>query len=682
MAGALTAAIAAAFSGGSSPPVTTDEYFEYTTLLLPGNGTNGAQNNTFLDGSTNNFTITRNGNTTQGTFSPFSQTGWGNYFDGSGDSLTIPSGSSISGTGNFTVEFWIYPTTFASGYQVPYINETSGGFAVLLNSTGTLSYGRALVAVDGTTTGTVTFNQWNHVAFVRSGTGSNQFICYINGSSAGSFTNSTNYSSGIVRLGTDAGGTSFPFLGYLSNVRNVTIAVYTGAFTPPTSPLAATQSAGTNISAITGTQTSLLTCQSNRFVDNSASPLTITRNGDTRVVAFSPFNPTASWSAATYGGSGYFDGSGDMLATPSITIGASAFCFECWLYPTVTQGNTTGIFVGNTTNSLQVSYFGTAGLGIAQKGVAWQVNNSDNVIPTVNQWNHVAFVRSGTGANQTSIYLNGTRIANGTVSYSYAASTYEISTTLAGGTVFQGYISNARLTVGSSPYDATSSTLTVPTAPLTAITNTSLLLNFTNAGIYDATSKNDLETVGNAQVSTTQSKWGGSSMAFDGTGDSLVGINSPLRNFGTGDFTIEFWVYHSTLKNYSGLIGDRASPITTINIYTYADGKIGVTVLGSGEQFASASGIALATTWQHIALTRSSGTVNLYVDGTNRGTYSSSANMQVGNGAGLSIGSTFGTGDLNGYMQDVRVTSGYARYTGSTVGTNYFTPPTAAFPTL
>ena len=136
------------------------------------------------------------------------------------------------------------------------------------------------------------------------------------------------------------------------------------------------------------------------------------------------------------------------------------------------------------------------------------------------------------------------------------------------------------------------------------------------------------------------------------------------------------------MKNYSGLIGDRASPITTINIYTYADGKIGVTVLGSGEQFASASGIALATTWQHIALTRSSGAVNLYVGGTNRGTYSSSANMQVGNGAGLSIGSTFGTGDLNGYMQDVRVTSGYARYTGSTVGTNYFTPPTAAFPAL
>jgi len=144
MAGALTAAIAAAFSGGAA--AATDPYFEYTTLLLPGNGTNGAQNNLFLDSgsagdavftasitgttmtvsavtsgtiyvgclitgsgvlanttitalgtgsggvgtytvsqsqtvvsttiTSDGFPITRNGNTTQGTFSPFSQTGW------------------------------------------------------------------------------------------------------------------------------------------------------------------------------------------------------------------------------------------------------------------------------------------------------------------------------------------------------------------------------------------------------------------------------------------------------------------------------------------------------------------------------------------------------------------------------------------------------------------------------
>ena len=60
-----------------------DPYYRYTTLMLPGNytgsvnssGTAVYQNITFLDGSSNNFSISRNGNTTQGTFSPFSQIG-------------------------------------------------------------------------------------------------------------------------------------------------------------------------------------------------------------------------------------------------------------------------------------------------------------------------------------------------------------------------------------------------------------------------------------------------------------------------------------------------------------------------------------------------------------------------------------------------------------------------------
>ena len=63
-----------------------DPYDNFNTLLLQADGiANGSQNNTFLDSSTNNFTITRNGNTTQGSFTPFSsQPGaWGNYFGGS-----------------------------------------------------------------------------------------------------------------------------------------------------------------------------------------------------------------------------------------------------------------------------------------------------------------------------------------------------------------------------------------------------------------------------------------------------------------------------------------------------------------------------------------------------------------------------------------------------------------------
>ncbi|HUX02614.1 MAG TPA: LamG-like jellyroll fold domain-containing protein, partial [Phycisphaerae bacterium] len=90
----------------------TDSFFKYVTLLLNTTSTNGAQNNTFLDSSTNNFTVTRNGNTTQGTFSPFSQTGWSNYFDGTGDYLSVPRNNAFLPVANedFTFEAWVYLT--------------------------------------------------------------------------------------------------------------------------------------------------------------------------------------------------------------------------------------------------------------------------------------------------------------------------------------------------------------------------------------------------------------------------------------------------------------------------------------------------------------------------------------------------------------------------------------------
>ena len=89
-------------------PTPNDPYFQYVTSLLHGDGTNGGQNNTFLDSSSNAFTITRNGNTTQGSFSPYGSN-WGNYFDGTGDYLTIANNAALQfGTGDFTVEGWFY----------------------------------------------------------------------------------------------------------------------------------------------------------------------------------------------------------------------------------------------------------------------------------------------------------------------------------------------------------------------------------------------------------------------------------------------------------------------------------------------------------------------------------------------------------------------------------------------
>ena len=257
--------------------VVTDAYFNLVTLLLPGNGTNGAQNNTFLDSSTNNFTITRNGNTTQGTFTPFSQTGWGNYFDGNSSYITATSNAAYQfGTGNFTIEFWIFHSTPSTSTAYPKIfqyaddgNYTNGYGAVFVTSSTTINYSGP--GSTYTLAGTVAANSWNHVAIVRN---SSTTTLYINGTSASSNADSLNYNYAgtypfAIGSGRNAAGNYTAALtGYISNFRVVKgTAVYTSNFTPPTSPL----------TAISGT--SLLTCQSNRFLDNSSNAFAITANG-------------------------------------------------------------------------------------------------------------------------------------------------------------------------------------------------------------------------------------------------------------------------------------------------------------------------------------------------------------------------------------------------------------------
>jgi hypothetical protein len=664
MAGALSAMIAAIFSGG----VTSDPFFEYTTLLLPGNGTNGAQNNTFLDGSTNNFTITRNGNTTQGTFSPFSQTGWGNYFDGTNDYLTSASNADYNLGTTFSVEGWIY-----SQAATKQVLANLSGFVYIIEGNGTLNFynGSSLFGGSGAT---VSRNTWVHVVFTRDA--SNVVRGFVNGVLTWAITVSTGTSQTAVFIGSEGGTQSF-VNGYLSNVRIVKGAIPTSyqtssttagttIFTPPTSAL----------TAISGT--SLLTCQSNRFVDNSTTPKTITPTNGPTVVAFSPFNPTASWSAATNGGSGYFDGNGDFLqlsANTAFAFGTGDFTFDCWVYPLASQSalftmTTSGVndlvITNNTNPNTAGTTSGTASVTMGSTPITGPAN-----AVVQNAWNHIAVVRS---SGSVRVYVNGaggTQTTNTTsVSGSYAPRIGALYSHASSATQ-ACYMSNMRLVKGTAVYNPSQSTITVPTAPTTAITNTSLLLNFTNANIYDATSKNDLETVGNAQISTAISaKWGSGSMYFDGTGDWLDALApNQLFNLSSGDWTIEAWIY----RNASG------AAHTILSLYNTAGSNTGLTfyvnasnqlVTDNGATAALAAGTVASGQWVYVAIVRSGSTTTGYINGSSVGTTAQapSASQYARIGALATGASAF-----NGYIQDLRITKGYAR----TIAT-----PTAAFPTL
>ena len=534
------------------------------------------------------------------------------------------------------------------------------------------------------TIATVPLNAWTHFAAVKNGTSTQIYLNGVANGTPTTVTGSLNNTSSTPYIGNQyVGGRGL--VGYISNFRLVNgTAVYTSNFTPSTTPLTAI------------TNTSLLTCQSNRFVDNSTansgSGFPITVGGTPSVQAFSPFAPTAAYSTTTVGGSGYFDGTGDYLTTPNVTalnLYNTTNTVECWIYP-LSFSNSLQIygtdFDGNYYTVWSVN--ATTGTPFYQSRNGTTITGSTGL--KLNQWNHVAWGRSGTTGATVSIWLNGARIANGTISIEDAWGTGNIIIGRFNGLDrMYGYLSGLRVVKGTDVYGVSNTTLTVPTAPFTASmsanpfggSNTAaatatLLLNFTNAGIFDAAAKNDLETVGAAQVvSPTPSKFGNSSMSFNASGNGLQFPSNPLFNMGTGDFTIELWAYVTDLTNYRGVFqisptaGGYSTTITTTLGLDFKSGGTGFEVYAKGASNQVTYSVS-TNTWYYLAIVRSGTTTTFYVNGTSQATYTADSTNYAG--PFLGIGNIYsGAYPFSGYIDEFRITR-YARTITAS--------PTAAFP--
>jgi len=656
-------------SGASTwpQPVTTDPYFMYVPLLLNTTSTNAAQNNTFLDSSSNAFTITRNGTPTQGAFTPYQPSGyWSNYLNQSSAYLTFPL---VTLGSTFTAEGWFYPTNPSASVSIiasNFVQDTGTNWIGYYSTKLTFSY--AGIVRDFATT--ITANTWYHFAFVVTGS---TVTCYLNGTQIGT----TQSAPTSFTLDTISRYGSSGIVGYLSNFRVVNgVAVYTGTFTPSTSPLQKTQSSGTNISAITGSQTSLLTCQSNRFIDNSNGAIAITPGGTPLIQAFQPFSPAASYAAATYGGSGYFNGSSYLtIASNAVfTLGTNNHTVEFWSYHT-TRGLYDCLWQYSNGSSfaaqvyyLQVGTDGSGGYLLLGNGAGgWGVFLTFTP-PSLNVWHHYAIVRNG---NIFTVYIDGVSAGTATYSGSIGAQTTasSIGASAIGGEKYTGYIANFRFVNGTAVY---TSNFTPPTTPLTAISNTQLLTNFANAGIYDAAWQNNALTVGDAQVSTTQYKWGTTSMKFDGTGDWLYFPSQSTNAFGNANFTLECWIYIASPNDspiYESRTGNATDgfTLTALNSTTIRIFTTSALITGTIANYSS--------TWTYVAVARSGSTTTLYVNGVSVGTTTSLGNLTNTDyvvGGGRYAGSSTITASFNGYIQDFRITKGIART---------ITTPTAAFPT-
>ena len=509
------------------------------------------QNAAFVDNSTNALPVSPVGtvsviqqpvpfstSSTAGTVTANTRGAYVGTFNGS-NSLSVPANAAFNyGTGDFTIENWAYWPIAKTGNETIY--EGNGGTRLIygISTTGIRLY----IGSEIGKTYSFSINTWYHIAIVRSGS---TITFYVNGTSVGTATNSTNCSfTSTNTIGRNSDGAE-GYKGYISNFRIVKgVAVYTGTFTPPTAPLTATQSAnpfgGSNTSAITGTQTSLLTLQNATFVDNSTNAFTITNNSTViaglQIAPFGTFSTSGTITAVNQGYAGNFNGTNQYLSiatNATLNFSTGTFNIEAWIYPTslastwyiLSASGSGGFFFGFNSTS------GSVGLGCGRIGVAtWDYTSG--VSPPINTWSHVAISRTGSSLR---IFLNGIQI--GVVGVNSTAYDASITSTQVGAQganyYFPGYISNLRVVKGIAVYTGN---FTVPIGSLTALASanpfggsntaavtgvTTSLLTLQNPTIVDnSTNALTITNIGTVTTSLRSARFGGAAQGtikYDGT---------------------------------------------------------------------------------------------------------------------------------------------------------------------
>jgi len=641
-------------------------------------------------------------------------------FNGTTQYVTVPTSNFIPAVNTYTIEMWLNPSAYPGAgvsaclYHVS--NATVASFGAILITffgTGTIRFevrpstGGTNIQLNSSTT--VPLNVWTHVAIVVT---AGAAVIYLNGVSRATGTvvvmNDTQTFCSIGWLNNGYVTNQTYYNGAIANFRVVRgIAVYTGAFTPPTEPkLITTQLAGTNIAAITNAaNTTLLlsTLYNNATKDFSDNNFNITSNAIPTSIQSHPFNPDGYYSYL-------FNGSQYLSYSPgsSLTFGSSNFTVEMWIYPTVTIPSTAYLF--DTRFGGGGSWCFGWGLGSFGASLQWynggvivtDPSASSTYLP--NTWYHVAYVKNGSTGT---LYRNGVAVVSATDSSTYttASTTSTIGVSSGIAQAFTGYISNLRIVKGTAVYTAA---FTSPTAPLTAITNTVLLTlqsnrikdnSTTNATITSAVttgptiysntlpfsslyantglavskqySNGMFQTVGSFDEVSLNPTLNGS-VLFNGSTQYLSVPNATALQLATGDFTIEFWMNPTSTsagtpfaKRATNLVYGGAS-------FYFVSNKLGLTVANAaGSAWSINDSTTMPTmstnTWYHVVLQRVGNNIRTFVNGA---LYINSTAIASGTSI-YDDGSTFvvGAGGSNGsqpfpgYISNLRVVKGTTVYT-------------------
>jgi hypothetical protein len=700
-----------------------DQYFNQTALLISANGSNGDSNSAFTDYSSDNVSLTKIGGTAPGSFSPYLN----NYsilYNGTDTYFEVPSSTDFEfGSGDFTIEWWENPSINSTAGIINRSGTTgvNGGPWVCIGfSDGRVSFyansgASAWDIADNKIIGYRTLGKWAHWAVTRQG---NTFRGFKDGVQTITWTSSLSLNSSTSPL--VIGRWDGYFNGYMSNVRLVKgTALYTENFTPSTAPL-------TSVSG-----TSLIFAKENRYTKESSSNRTVTAYGSPKITANTPFVYSSEYSQSQ-GASYFFDGSGDAIQLGNNAVenpdfmswlntsgGSKVGTIEAWVYPTALGVDTTDYEHSSFLNKGQVFFnFGVRGRSsgggvLGTPRFYWYGAGNQRWIQSstaikLNEWSHIAAVLDGTSVK---LYVNGvnsggTRYTDATLSETFSAGQggsfnginsggFAQSTEFYVGRVsevavtsshWNGYVSNLRIVPGTQVY---TSNFTPPSAPLTNISGTKLLLTAEHTKIFDATRKHNLESRNGAAVSTTDKKYGTGSLYFDGVDDFIHAAWSPEFTIGQSDYTIEFWMKSGDSVGDIISAFDPVSPFQgwLVGVGFSQSGKISFYNADSSAETKVSTASVNDNQWHHIAVTKSGTTLRIFIDGALDSTHTlsivgGSANtsgnkfIRIGADNNGSANSPSLSRAFNGYLDDIRITKGIARYTSA------FTPPQKEFDRL
>ena len=323
----------------------------------------------------------------------------------------------------------------------------------------------------------------------------------------------------------------------------------------------------------TATNTTLLLKYGNiaTVTDGSSAPITMTNNSSALYNPASPFSGGTDGSIAFNGTTQYVQSGPTGAPTLLPSLGSGDFTVECWI-------NASSFASENPVFKIYTS--GSNNLEIRlPNGVMTALYNSGSATITgatlsIDTWYHIALVRSST---TLTMYVNGNSTGTpATISGSMTSPSLYLARNQSGSAWFSGSITNFRI-VNSALYSG--ATYTIPTAALTAITGTQLLIKQTDSGtisVQDSSSApltitNTGSTYSSSLTPFTDTSVG--SFAFNGTTQySSIATPGTAFTFGTGNFTIEAWVYYSSTGS-SYTVYSNGPATDSIAMGIHSDGK-------------------------------------------------------------------------------------------------------------